>query len=147
MIVLIITILEASLVLKAQDDIFIRIYDTHARKMAKGYYAGGSDSNIYILKRRDTYPIPVSRIGYIKTRRTLVSRVVFTTLGISLVTAAFLTSLNNNHYRRLNMHKSQPQRKAIKKDRRLRKPLVIEGDPVAWITVKKILDGTPDLNY
>lgn len=63
-------ILVCSLV-QGQKKVFLRVYGVAGNKIKKGYYAGTTDSSLLIYKDADTVEVPVSRIGAIKTRRSV----------------------------------------------------------------------------
>ena len=51
--------------------VFIRVFDLSGKKIAKGVLAQTTDSSIFIKKDTNMREIPVSSIGYIKTRRSI----------------------------------------------------------------------------
>jgi hypothetical protein len=76
----------------AQERAFMRIYDLAGNKFQKGYFAGITDSSLFIYKKNRTIEITAANIGYIKTKRsvirsvltgTLVGMVPISVLGIS----------------------------------------------------------------
>ncbi|MES2850257.1 MAG: hypothetical protein V4685_14460, partial [Bacteroidota bacterium] len=54
----------------AQKKTFMRMYDLQGKKFAKGYFAGTTDSTLLISKNDLIIAVAVSKIGFIKTKRT-----------------------------------------------------------------------------
>ncbi len=53
----------------AQKKTFMRIYDLQGKKFAKGFFASTSDSALFISKNDLITELAVSKIGFIKTKR------------------------------------------------------------------------------
>jgi hypothetical protein len=72
-------------ILHAQKKVFVRVYDMSGKKTAKGFLAGTTDSSILIS--RDTLPvsIPVTQIGYIKTKRSAGHTILISSLTGAVV--------------------------------------------------------------
>ena len=51
--------------------VYIRVFDLRGSKIAKGTLINTTDSSIFIKKDTTVLEIPVTSIGYIKTRRTI----------------------------------------------------------------------------
>lgn len=56
--------------LHAQKRTFIRVYDVNDNLSAKGFFAGTTDSSVYMGKDSFLTEVPALKIGYIKTGRT-----------------------------------------------------------------------------
>ena len=55
----------------AQKRVFLRLYSPAGNKFQKGYFAGTTDSSLFLYRDSSKTEIPVSDIGFIKTRRSL----------------------------------------------------------------------------
>ena len=53
----------------AQKKTFLRIYDESGKKIAKGFFAGTTDSSLILIKDDSSITVAVSKIGTIKTKR------------------------------------------------------------------------------
>ena len=56
---------------QAQQKTFLRFYNLTGHKFQKGHFAGTTDSSVYVYKDSSKIEIPISTIGYIKTKRSL----------------------------------------------------------------------------
>ncbi|MES2850199.1 MAG: hypothetical protein V4685_14165 [Bacteroidota bacterium] len=74
----------------AQKKTFMRIYDLQGKKIAKGYFAGTTDSTVLLLKEGTITPVPVLSIKSIKTKRS-VGHTVLVCGGIAAVTMGVLS--------------------------------------------------------
>ena len=75
--------------LSAQKKTFLRIYDLQGKKINKGFFAGTTDSTLLIINKDaviDT--ITLSQIGKIKTRHSLLSPILITSLTFGLLAGA-----------------------------------------------------------
>lgn len=50
---------------------FLRIYSTSAHKFQKGYLVNTTDSSIFIYKHHNMLNVPVTKIGFIRTDRSV----------------------------------------------------------------------------
>jgi hypothetical protein len=64
-------LLSFCVIANAQKKTFMRVYHLSGAKIEKGFLKTTTDSSIVINKRSGTTEIPVSKIGHIKTRRSL----------------------------------------------------------------------------
>src|SRR5947209_5361666 len=72
--------------------LFVRLYNTDSKKIAKGDLLEGSDSTVEVLNQRKSISFPVNQISFIKTRHSaghaiLVGAIIGTTTGIILIAA------------------------------------------------------------
>ncbi len=57
--------------LEAQKKTYMRFYTVVGKKFESGFYGGSTDSSIAVYKNKEKIEIPVSKIGVIRTRRSL----------------------------------------------------------------------------
>jgi hypothetical protein len=64
-------LLTAGLIINvsAQKKTFLRIYDLSGKKIAKGYFAGTTDSTLVLVRDNQLVTVPVHQINTIRTKR------------------------------------------------------------------------------
>ena len=83
----------------AQERTFMRIYDLAGNKFLKGYFAGITDSSLFIYKNNRTIEITAANIGYIKTKRSVIHSVLTGTLvGIVPISVLGVSSAKPYRY-------------------------------------------------
>jgi len=60
---------------------FMRIYNTNGHKFQKGYFIRATDSSVFIYRKEGIVEVPATRIGYIKTKRSVVHSVLVVALA------------------------------------------------------------------
>ena len=73
----------------AQKKMFLRVFDLSGKKMAKGFFAGSTDSSVLLFNDKAILEAPVSKIGNIQTKRSI----GHTVLVVGLVGTAIWTGL------------------------------------------------------
>lgn len=75
----------------SKSTIFLRVFDIHHTKVAKGKLAGTTDSSLILLNGNSLLEIPCSQIGTIKTHRSLGHKILIP----GIVTTCLVTTLES----------------------------------------------------
>ena len=78
---LLLAVLLTGTAVHAQKRTFMRFYSLAGNKFQKGYFAGTTDSSVFIYKQEDTVEVSATDIGYIKTKRSFGHNVLAGTLA------------------------------------------------------------------
>jgi hypothetical protein len=73
----------------AQKSTFLRLYNLSGHKFQKGHFAGTTDSSLYVYRDSSRIEIPISTIGYIKTKRSLGHNILFSAIPGAIAFAIF----------------------------------------------------------
>ena len=70
----------------AQKKTFLRVFDSTGKKIAKGYFAGTTDSTLLLIRDNQVVTVPMNQINTIRTKRSAGHTIGVTT---ALITGVF----------------------------------------------------------
>ena len=139
----------SSQLITAQKPAFLRVYNSHGKKINKGELFQTSDTSITLTRRNLFTETPITQINVIKSNRTTGHRVAITTLSIlSVVGVAILLANSLNDTNRPNGYINRGNNKSrqtntvnpmLKKGRPLKK-YKVNQDQEEWKKQRVVLN-------
>ena len=128
----------SSQLITAQKPAFLRVYNSHGKKINKGELFQTSDTSITLTRRNLFTETPVTQIDVIKSNRTTGHRIVITTLSVVGFAVVLVSALNNTserqRYNNTSSNKSTGTTTVnpILKTARPLKKYKVNQDPEQW---------------
>lgn len=94
--IILILLLSIALANYAQSTNFLRVYDKHGKKFAKGRLSATTDSSIILKKETKSIEVPYTIIGYMRTKRSTGHNILVSSLLVGGISSAFVAIASNS---------------------------------------------------